>query len=171
MLFFHFFLHGPFNSRTKLKFSKDHSIHGSKSHYLHGPFHSRTNVKLYPKTIPFTDHSIHGPIIFRLTSHTANMPINLSRTIPYTDHSIRPLLFLYGPITYRLMSHIPLTCSSNANNHGLDLILGSVWTIRVYKTINKSQKKNSLLVRESVTDQCFVMGKNTHTIRITFANH
>ena len=94
--------------------SKDHFIYESKSHCLHGPFHSRTNVKLYPHSIPFTDHSLHGPftdrchgpIIYRLTSHTANMPINLSRTIPYTDHSIRPL-----PRTYNLQTNVTYTAT------------------------------------------------------------
>ena len=84
---FIFFLHGPFHSRTKLKLSKDHSIHGSKSNYLHGPFHSPINVQLYPHTIPFTDHSLHGeftdrchgPIIYRL---------NVTYRQPFTDHSI-----------------------------------------------------------------------------------
>ena len=32
-----------------------------------------------------------------------------------------------------------LTCPPNAYNHGLNLILGSLWTIRVNKTINESQ--------------------------------
>ena len=83
---------------------------------LKRPFHSRIKVTLSPRTIPFTDqrqtithtipftdHSLHGlftdrchgPIIYRLTSHTANMPINLSRTVPYMDHSIRPLSRTY----------------------------------------------------------------------------
>ena len=93
---FSFFCPRTIPFTDQLKFSKDHYIHGSKSYSLHRPFHSRTNVKLYPHTIPFTDHSLHGPftdrchgpVIYRLTPHTANMPINLSRTIPYTDHSI-----------------------------------------------------------------------------------
>ena len=107
-------IHGPnSNSQKTIPFtdqshtiSTDHSIHGPTSNYIHIPFH--------PRTIPCTDHSMHGPftdrchgpIIYRLMSHTANMPINLSRTVPYTDHFIRPL-----SRTYNLQTNVTFTAN------------------------------------------------------------
>ena len=114
-------------------FSTDHSIHGPNSnsqktipftdqshtistdHSIHGP----------TSTIPLTDHSMHRPftdrchgsIIYKLTSHTAHMLINLSRTIrrtrtiPYTDHSIRPLSRTYNLQTnVTNTANMPITC-------------------------------------------------------------
>ena len=58
-----------------------------------------------------------------------------------------------------------LTCTPNANNHGLNLILGSSWTIWVLNIQQISIKLYSLpiflLVRESVTGPCFVNGLYT----------
>ena len=152
---FIFFLHGPFHSRTNVKLYPRtisfmvHSIHGpfgDRCHgpiiyrltlhthqmptlAIHGPFHSRTNVKLYPRTISFMVHSIHGPfgdrchgpIIYRLTLHTHQMPTlaihgpfhsrtNVKlypRTISFMVHSIHGPFGdrCHGPIIYRLTLH------------------------------------------------------------------
>ena len=72
----------------------------STDHSIHRPFHSRPNVKLYPQTIPFTDHSIHT----QAHHHSQTIPFTGQRQTISTDHII------HGPLCSR-------TCPSNANNH------------------------------------------------------
>ena len=87
-------IHGLFHSRTNVKLYprtipfKDHlqtddtDLKSTDKRHMPLIWPSNANNH-YSRTIPYTDHSIHGPftdqchgpITYRLTSHTASMPI------------------------------------------------------------------------------------------------